>query len=123
MLSDAKRQLLPDQMTKPSPTEASKITPMITASLRSPTKNDAQAVTASRISNGERSCRPSTGNARAQCERTAFGPSTRRRRDASAVVRPARPLSSLASTSGTAIEPAATTPSGAADTGLAVPVR
>ena len=36
------------------PTEASKITPMITASLRSPMKNDAQAVTASRISNRAR---------------------------------------------------------------------
>ena len=47
---------------------------MITASLRSPTKNDATAVTASRISSGERNCRPSTGSARARCERTAFGP-------------------------------------------------
>ena len=88
---------------------------MITASPRSPTKNDAQAVTASRISNGDRSCRPSTGNARAPCERTAFGPSARRRRAASAAVRPA-PVrcSSRASTPGTASEPAATTPSGAA---------
>jgi len=96
---------------------------MITASLRSPTKNDAQAVTASRISNGDRSCRPSTGKARARCERTAFGPSARSRRAASAAVRPARSLPSLASTAGTASVPAATTPSGAADTGLASPAR
>lgn len=45
------------------------------------------------------------------------------RRAASAAVRPARSLPRLASTSGTASVPAATTPSGAADTGLAAPAR
>src|SRR5579872_7117663 len=48
-------------------------------------------------------------------------PRARSRRAASASVRPARSLPSLASTSGTASGPAATTPSGAADTGLASP--
>ena len=110
-------------LTKPGPTEASRITPMITASPRSPAKNDAQAVTASRISSGDRSCRPGTGKARARCERTAFGPSARSRRAASAGVSPARSLPSLASTPGTASGPAAITPSGAADTGLASPAR
>jgi len=71
----------------------------------------------------DRSCRPSTGKARARCERTAFGPSVRSRRAASAVVRPAWSLPSLASTPGTASGPAAITPSGAADTGLASPAR
>ena len=33
-------------LTNPSPTDASKITPMITASVRSPRKNEASAVTA-----------------------------------------------------------------------------
>jgi hypothetical protein len=61
---------------------------MITASLRWPRRVDARAVTASRSSNGDRSWRASTGSARARCERTAFGPTTRSRRAASSSGRP-----------------------------------
>ena len=50
------------------------MTPMITASLRSPTKYDAAAATSSRPSSGERSWCHSTGSTRAWCEATAFGP-------------------------------------------------
>jgi hypothetical protein len=127
-MADARMQPLggllgPVLVDEAQPSEASKITRMITASLRSPAKNDAPAVTASRISNGDRSCRPSTGKRprmvrahRVRPEHPQAPGRLRRRQARPATVQPA-------STSGTAIEPAATTSSGAAGTGLAVAIR
>ena len=86
---------------------------MISASLRSPTKNDATAVIASKTSSGERNWRPSTGSARARCERTAFGPTVRNRRAASAAARPSSVLPSRASTSAASSDPAAAISNGA----------
>ncbi len=42
-------------LTNPNPTDSARITPMITASLRSPTKYDATAATSNSPSSGERS--------------------------------------------------------------------
>ena len=50
-------------LTNPRPTEAARITPMITASLRWPTKHDASAAPSSSPSSGERSWCQSTASA------------------------------------------------------------
>jgi len=86
-------------LTNPRPTEATRMTPMITASLPWPRNADASAVTASSSSSGERSWLRSTGHARARYERTAFGPATRSRRAASPAGRPPVPAPSRARTS------------------------
>jgi hypothetical protein len=84
------------------PTEATRITPMITASLVSPRKADATAVAASRTSNGERSWLASTDSACTRRERTALGPTAASRRAASSSGRPPGPLPSRPRTSSAA---------------------
>ena len=103
-------------LANPSPTEAARITPMITASLPWPRNADATAVTASSTSSGDRNWFISTGSARARCERTALGPIARSRRAASSSGNPPAPLPNRARTSsaGSAAAAAATTGDGTA---------
>lgn len=61
-------------LTKPSPTDSATITSMITASLRSPTKNDVSAAASSRASSGDRSWCHRTDSGPARWDTTAFGP-------------------------------------------------
>src|SRR5260370_945208 len=107
--------------TKPSPTDAAKMTPMIRASLRSPTKYDAAAVTASRIRSGDRIWRPRTRSPRARSDPTAFGPVTASRSAASASVSPVRLLARRASASSGVSDAASATARNPAGAGLRVP--
>ena len=75
-------------MANPNPTLRVRITPITTASVRSPTKNDTAAATASNPSNPERSCRPSTAHTDTRCVRTTFGPKRLRLRAASCWLNP-----------------------------------
>jgi hypothetical protein len=87
-------------------TEVARTTPMITASVASPRKAEATAVTASRTSNGKRSWRTSTGSARTRYERTALAPAMLSRRAAPFSARPPVRLPSRASTSSASSTPA-----------------
>jgi hypothetical protein len=91
-------------LKKPSPTLAKRITPMMTACVRSPRKNDNTAVAAKSTRRALRSCRPSTARALTPCVRTAFGPYFSSRAAASVRESPSVELSSQRSTSSKASE-------------------
>src|SRR5271165_5071954 len=88
-------------LKNPSPTLAARMTAMITASVRSPRKYDAAAVTTSRISTAFWNWRPSTAQALTRWVRMTLDPNRAKRFAACALDNPAAEVSSHPSTCST----------------------
>ena len=80
-----------NSLAKPSPTDNTTMTPMITASDRSPTKYEAVAAATSRASSGERTCRVRTARMPTWWDATTLLPNRSRLADACCVVSPSGP--------------------------------